>query len=332
MIEFTRGTVVESLHHGALAVCDAQGRLIAHYGDPQAVTYLRSSAKPFQALSLLESGAAARYGYTTREIALACASHQGADLHADAVVILQNKIGVAESDLLCGQHPVAGGHQPRPNRHNCSGKHTGMLAQAAHLDLPFADYVNPQHPLQQTILKNFAEMCDLETTEVVVGVDGCSAPNFAVPLAAAATAFARLADPTGLPAPRATALKTIFAAMNAYPEMVAGPGELDTEIMRLKPGLLISKGGAEGYHAFALAPGALGPASPALGLAMKAADGNSRATNALALETLRQLGALTESDLAALADFGFGARRPVKNWRGIEAGEMRPCFELVRSQ
>jgi L-asparaginase II len=329
-VELTRGGIVESLHHGAIAVADAQGNLVASYGDPQAVTFLRSSAKPFQALPLVECGATEKFGFTRREIALACASHKGLDLHADAIAVLQSKIGVSESDLLCGQHPVEGGHQPRPNRHNCSGKHTGMLAHAKQGGLPLADYVNPAHGIQHAILQAFAEMCGLDATQVVVGIDGCSAPNFAVPLLAAATGFARLADPAGLPPARASALKTIFAAMNAYPEMVSGPGGFDTELMRLKPGLLVSKGGAEGYHGLALAPGACGPNSPALGLALKAADGNGRATDVMALETLRQLGALSAGDLAALAGFGFGAIVPIKNWRGLLVGEMRACFELRR--
>ena len=328
VVELTRGGLVESLHHGALAVADAQGRLVASYGDARAVTFLRSSAKPFQALPLVESGAVERFGFTPREIALACASHKGLDMHAETVAAMQAKVGVSESDLLCGEHPVEG-HAPRPNRHNCSGKHTGMLALAALRGLPFADYINPEHGVQQTILQAFAEMCGMGAQAIGVGIDGCSAPNFAVPLLNAATGFARLADPSGLAGPRASALKTIFAAMTAHPEMVHGPGGFDTELMRLRPGFIVSKGGAEGYHGLALAPGALGPASPALGIAMKTADGNSRATGVMALETLRQLGFLAEADLTTLAGFGFGVRVPQKNWRGLPVGEMRPCFQVI---
>jgi L-asparaginase II len=339
LVELTRGAIGESRHLGSLAVADAQGRLVAAYGDPQAVVYLRSSAKPFQALPLLESGAAAAFGYTPREIAFSCASHQGLDLHAEAAAALQQKIGVSESDLLCGTHPLddeataqrlaRAGLGPTPNRHNCSGKHTGMLAAAKHLGLPLADYVNPQHPLQQRILRGFAEMCGMRPDEVVVGVDGCSAPNFAVPLRNAALAFARLAQPEAGPAEHAAALRTIFASMTAHPEMVHGPGGFDTELMRARRGVILAKGGAEGYHAIALAPGALGPASPALGVALKVADGSGRASGPAALEVLRQLGALAGPELAALA--AFGPRFPLKNWAGREVGELRTCFELVRS-
>jgi L-asparaginase II len=328
VLELTRGGIVESLHHGAIAVADAQGRLVASYGDPRAVTFLRSSAKPFQALPLVEAGGAERFGLTPREIALTCASHLGLDLHVDALRAMQAKIGVSESDLLCGMHPFEG-FEPTPNRHNCSGKHTGMLAQAKHRRLPIADYVNPQHGIQQTILTAFAEMCALDVNAVVVGVDGCSAPNFAVPLVSAATAFARLADPDRLPAARAAALKTIFSAMTSHSEMVRGPGGFDTELMRLHPGVIVAKGGAEGYQGIGIAAGARGPGSPALGIALKIADGASRATHPTALEALRQLGVLGEPELAALIPFGFSPRETLKNWRGLVVGEARTCFQLV---
>jgi len=329
LYELTRGGLVESVHYGAIAVADIQGRLVAAYGDPRSVTYLRSTAKPFQAIPLVESGAAAAYGFTPREIALVCASHLGQDFHFDGVTAMQTKVGVTEGDLLCGQHPVEG-HEPRPKRHNCSGKHTGMLAYAKHHGLSLADYVEPQHVLQQNILTAFAEMCDLKPTEVTVGIDGCSAPNFAVPLFNAAIALARLADPSELAPHRATALKTIFSAMNTHPEMVRGEKGFDTELMRLLPGKVVAKGGAEAYHGLSLAPGALGSGSPALGVALKVADGGFRASEPAALEVLRQLGAVGDAEVQAMTSFGYGSPRPLKNWRGLAVGEARPCFTLQR--
>ncbi len=337
--ELTRGGIVESIHHGAIAVADAQGRLTASYGDPHLVTFLRSSAKPFQALPLVESGAAEKFGLTQREVAITCASHKGLDMHAETVMAMQAKIGASESDLLCGAHPLddeatmkrlhRAGLEPTSNRHNCSGKHTGMLVQAHARGLPLADYINPQHEIQQTILAGFAALCDLKPDEVVVGVDGCSAPNFAVPLVHAATAFARLADPSGQPPARAAALRTLFNAMTTHPDMISGPRGFDTELMRLRPRFILSKGGAEGYLALALAPGALGKDSPALGIAMKCVDGASRAVTAAGLEVLRQLGALDDAALATLAGFGYGPRRPLANWRGLTVGEARTCFTLT---
>ena len=272
LVEYTRGGIVESFHAGAIAVVDAQGRLVASYGDPTAVVFLRSSAKPFQTLPLIESGAAEAFALPPREIALTCASHLGLDMHAETAASIQARIGASEHDLLCGTHEVLdretarrlllAGQAPGPNRHNCSGKHSGMLVQARHRDLPLADYINPRHPVQQTILATFAEMVGLSPSQVVVGVDGCSAPNFAVPLLNAALAFARLADPSSLPPRRANALRTVFYAMTAYPEMVRGPGGLDTEVMRRRPGLLASKGGAEATRAWASCPARCGPIRP----------------------------------------------------------------------
>jgi L-asparaginase II len=338
VIIFTRGRIVESFHNGAIAVVDTEGHLVASYGDPHAVTYLRSSAKPFQTLPLVESGAAEQFGLTPRELAITCASHLGLDMHVETVSSLQQKIGVSESDLLCGTHPLSdpataarlirAGQAPPPLRHNCSGKHTGMLAQARFRGEPIADYVNPLHPVQQAILQTFAEMCDMEPQEVVIGIDGCSVPTFAVPLANAALAFARLADPSRLPAARAAALRTIFAAMTTNPEMVRGPGEFDTEIMRLCPGKLVSKCGAEAFVGMGLAPGARGAGAPALGVAAKIGDGSARADMLVGTEVLRQLGALDKEQISKLTELGLGPARVLRNCRGLEVGEARPCFEL----
>jgi L-asparaginase II len=171
-------------------------------------------------------------------------------------------------------------------------------------------------------------MVGLSPSQVVVGVDGCSAPNFAVPLLNAALAFARLADPSGLPPRRANALLTVFYAMTAYPEMVRGSGGLDTEVMRRRPGLLASKGGAEGYQGLGIVPGALRPNSPALGVAIKIADGAARAVPIVALEVLRQLGLLGEADFDALAEFDLSPRETLRNFRGLVVGEARPAFNL----
>lgn len=341
LLELTRGEWVESRHFGALAVADAEGRLLASVGDPHAVVFLRSSAKPFQALSLIESGAGDAYGFTPREISVACASHMGAAIHLEAVRGMQAKAGLTENDLGCGAHwpDDADEHarlihahaQPTPLYNNCSGKHTGMLAQAKHRGWPLENYLAFEHPLQQTILRDFAELCEVAPEDVPLGVDGCSAPNFAVPLVNAATAFARLANPVGLPSARERALRAIFHAMNTEPEMVQGPGGFDTELMRAMPGALIIKRGAEGYTGVAIAPGVVGAGSPALGLVFKVMDGSARATPLIALEALRQLGALPERVWAHLAPFGFSLPQRQTNWQGLEVGTAQTVFTLQRA-
>ncbi len=339
LVELTRGPLVESIHFGAVAVADAQGRLVAHYGDPQAWANLRSSAKPFQALSMVEGGAADAFGLAEREIAIACASHSGTEDHMAVLSGMQTKIGVSETDLLCGTHypmhePTARamrerGETPTSNRHNCSGKHTGMLANAKMRHFSIADYLNPEHPVQKVILQTFAEMVSLLPERIPVGIDGCSAPTFATPLTNAAQAYALLADPSGLPEKRAAALRRIANAMTAHPDMVAGPGRWDTIIMQVTGGRVISKGGAEGYQGMALRPGALGPASPALGIALKVSDGDQggRAVGTAALSVLVQLGALNAEEIVQLAAFD---RRPLYNWRKLEIGEVRAAFSLER--
>ncbi len=337
LVELTRGPLVESIHFGALAVVDTAGRLVASVGSPDLVANLRSSAKPFQALSLVESGGADAYQLSQREIAIACASHSGTDEHVAVLRGMQAKIGVSENDLLCGVHypiyePAAEalrerGEAPTANRHNCSGKHTGMLANACFRGLSIEDYLNPEHPLQKIILQTFAEMVGLPAEEVPIGIDGCSAPTFAAPLRQAAHAYALLADPSSLPQPRRAALERIYAAMTSQPVLVAGPERYDTLLMRAAGGKIVSKGGAEAYQGMGIAPGALGPGSPALGIAIKVSDGDraERAITTAALAVLVQLGALSAEQRGELAQFD---RRPIFNWRGLEVGETRPAFQL----
>jgi L-asparaginase II len=353
IFQLTRGETVESIHFGAVAVVDATGKLYAWHCDPKTTTFLRSSAKPFQALPLFENGGVEAYHLTPREVALICASHSGTDEHVEVVRSIQAKTGVGESDLMCGVHApyhkgtadalAARGEMPTSNRHNCSGKHTGMLAYARLRgydvtgELP---YIDPAHPVQQDILRTFAEMCALPVEEVHLGVDGCSAPNFAVPLYNSALAFARLCDPSGLLERRAQACRQITAAMMAHPEMVGGPDNFDTLLMQALAGRLVCKGGAEGYQAFGLMPGALGPGSPALGVSFKVSDGDLKGHNrpvddprgrvrpAVSLEILRQLGAISADELLKLSD--FGPTFIVDNWRHVIVGQASPCFELQR--
>jgi L-asparaginase II len=241
----------------------------------------------------------------------------------------------------------ARGEANSPNRNNCSGKHTGMLAcillrklsgEALPEGVPYTD---PAHPHQKEILQTFAEMCGLAMDQVAVGVDGCSVPTFGVPLRAAALAYARLCDPGQLPARRAEACRAITSSMSAHPFMVGGPESFDTALMETAGGRIVSKGGAEGYQALGLMPGALGPGSPALGITFKVSDGDlgrhtspergfkGTARPAVALEVLRQLSALTVSDLEALASFGPTFK--VHNHRGIETGLGKPCFHLQKT-
>ncbi len=337
LVEVTRGPVVESVHLGALAVVDTTGKLIASVGDPNLVTYLRSSSKPLQILPLLELGGVEAFQLSDKEIALMCASHSGTDEHAETVAALQAKIGVSESDLLCGVHAPTHeasaeamrqrGEPFTANRHNCSGKHTGFLAQTVLRGESKEDYINPKHPIQKTIIQTFADMIGYPRDQIAIGVDGCSAPVFAVPLIHAARGFARLCAPAGLAPERRRACQAVTRAMSAHPFMVAGPDRFDTIAMQLGRGRFITKGGAEGYQAIGILPGALGPGSPALGITYKIADGDltGRARPLVGVELLRQLGLLTAEEIAG--PLAHLAARPVTNWREFKVGEMRPVFQ-----
>lgn len=338
LVEVTRGPIVESIHCGAIAVVDALGRVVASVGDPEIVTYPRSTTKPLQALPFVELGGPQHFGLSERELSVMCASHTGTDDHFRVVSGIQAKIGVTEADLLCGVHdpgdkPTAAAMRERgeastPIRHNCSGKHTGMLAQAILRGLSKEEYIDPQHPVQQLILQTFAEMTDMPLEQIGIGIDGCSAPVFALPLRNLAMAFARLGDPAGLAPARAAACRQITHAMMTHPDMVAGPGRFDTIAMQLLGGRLFAKGGAEGYQGIGLMPGALGPGSPALGISFKIADGDlsDRARTVVSVEILRQLGLVSQAQIEE--HFAAMAARPNTNWRKFVVGEIRPAFEL----
>ena len=206
-----------------------------------------------------------------------------------------------------------------------------MLAFARQQGWSTADYLDFTHPVQQQILRAFAAMTGLPETDIALGIDGCSAPNFAVPLFNAALAYARLIDPAGLSPLRAAACEAITSAICTHPEMVGGPGRFDTTLMAITGGRILAKGGAEGYQSLGLRPGALGPGKPGVGIAVKISDGDEpgRARPAVVLEILRQLGVLSEAELEALA--AYGPSRPVQNWRKLAVGIARPSFQLIYS-
>ena len=338
LYELTRGEIVESVHYGSIAVSDNQGRLLAWYGDPNTVTFLRSSAKPFQALPFIEADGPDKFGLSGEEIALICASHSGTYEHVERLHSIQAKTGVNESQLCCGVHPpfdektafnLRKLSEPlTPNRHNCSGKHTGMLAFAILQNWSTMDYVDPGHPIQQKILQSFSDMSGVEIDAIRTGTDGCSAPNFAVPLINSALAYARLCDPQNFSESRAKACKTITGAMTANAYMVGGPNRFDTRLMEAAPGRIVSKAGAEGYQAMGILPGALGKDSPALGIAIKISDGDlhRRARPAVALEVLYQLNALSNDEKAELSSIGPSIT--IKNFRDLKIGTARPAFKL----
>jgi L-asparaginase II len=336
LVEVRRGPIVESRHRGHLAVVAGDGKTIAELGSPDTVTYLRSSGKPFQTLPLVASGAADRFGFATQEIAIACGSHSGEPIHVETVRSMLQKIGLDASALKCGVHVpfniavarelAERGEQPSVLQNNCSGKHAGMLALALHLDAPTETYDQSNNPVQQEIVRTVSEFAGDPLDEIAIGTDGCGVPVFGVSVRSMALMYARLVNPPDtLPATIREACRRVVTAMIEYPEMVGGTVDrLDTELIRIGAGTLISKVGAEGVYTVGVLPCEAWPAG--LGLALKIEDGdNQRARPPAVIEALRQMGVLDDEALAALAPH---ARSVIKNHRGDHVGEVRACFTL----
>ncbi|MGH7644027.1 MAG: asparaginase [Gemmatimonadales bacterium] len=316
IVELRRGSIVESRHVVHVAVVERGGTLVARAGNPDLVTFTRSTAKPFQALPLVADGVVERFDITTPELALCCASHSSEPAQVDLARALLCKIGCSENDLLCGPHPplserVARDYAARGVRlaavhSNCSGKHAGMLALARHHGWPTVGYVRPEHPVQRRCLAEVARWTGVSPGDVGTAVDGCGVVCFAVPLRNLAMAYAKLGDGGG----------RVIDAMLAHPELVAGDGRPCTDLMRAHPGRVVAKVGAEGVYAALML-------SEGLGVALKVEDGHDGAAALTVAAVLAELGLPSPPSLAA---------RPVLNSRGETVGELRVNGGLVRQK
>ena len=314
-IEITRGDVTESSHAVHAVVMNGLGETIAVYGNARRLTYPRSSLKPLQSLALVESGAAAAFELSDAEIALACASHSGEDIHTSAVATWLQRLETDENELECGAHaPYANSCAPASVLcNNCSGKHTGMLTLSRFLKSPTRGYIDGGHPVQEKILSTISDMCGHDLTPADCGIDGCSAPNPAMPLIDLARGFARFMNPSSFTMARGGACRHIYSAMTAHPELVGGTGRIDTILMRAAKGDILSKVGGEAVHIAVI------PAKDAV-IALKVEDGASRASQA-ALYALLEKHKLASNDV-------LDAIRPtclpvLKNWRGLKTGVIR---------
>src|SRR3984893_1087836 len=257
-----RGNHLESFHTGSIAVVASLGRLLAFAGDPAFVTCLRSAAKPFQALPLLEYGGDEEYDLTGEEIAITCASHGGEAIHIATAAALLRKGDFDEEDLLCGAHAPydekaaadlrASGEVPSPLHNNCSGKHAGMLLATQVMDAPSANYIDPQHPLQELIRTTVADFAGLDAGEIPIAIDGCGVPAFFLSLYRSAFAYARLMASS--PERYADSAEVVVEAMTSFPHFVAGAWSMTTPLMGAFGGDLLAKEGAEGFYAVGLTP------------------------------------------------------------------------------
>lgn len=329
LVEVTRGDRVESVHRGSIAIVDVRGKRRISIGDIERPIFPRSAIKSMQALALVESGAADRYDFGDAELALACASHNGEPRHVATALRMLTAAGRGEADLACGGHPpmdktaadalVRAGKTVGRIHDNCSGKHSGFICLACGMGVGSKGYERPDHPAQVEVRAAIEDVTGAKLGPDVTGIDGCSAPAYAIPLEKLAYGFARMVTGDGLAPKRAAAARRLIDACTAEPFMVAGTGRFDTEALTLFGGRLFEKGGAEGVFCGAFPE--LG-----LGVAIKCDDGAQRAAEAVMATVMDALLRFTEAERAA---FAHRLSPPVMTRAGVKVGELRPVDGLM---
>ncbi len=330
LIELSRGGTPECLHFGAVAVVNRRGQLVAQAGDPHWLTFSRSTLKALQALPFMQAHGPGQFGFSQAQVALLCASHNGEEQHVVQVQDMLDKTGLSYKALRCGCHvpglftlldtapPADLVFDERHN--NCSGKHAGFLAYCVQHGLGLDDYLSPTHPLQQAILRDVAQVVGMDASALKSGIDGCSAPNYAMPLSRLAYAYARLAS-GAQDSEFAESFAALGEAMTSHPEMVSGTGRNDLAFMRAGRGDWVTKIGADGVQV-------VGSKSRGEAFAIKIIDANKPALFAASVEVLEQLGWLDDAQRLALQPWRAQA---LVNARGLQVGQRLPVFKLQRA-
>ena len=329
LVEVTRGQIVESRHRGIAVVVDGDGSVVMGLGDIETPVFPRSAVKSMQALPLVESGAADRYGFGNRELALACSSHSGEPEHMRLAGDMVARAGLGEADFECGCHwsfeqkvlidQAKAGDKPNQLGNNCSGKHAGFLCLSCHSGVDHHGYVNYDHFVQQTVRDVMSELTGAPLGHDNCGTDGCSIPTYASPLLGIARGFARMATGQGLGPERARAAQRLMQACMAEPFYVAGTRRACTELMQLAPGRIFAKTGAEGVFCATLP-------EKGYGIALKCEDGATRGAEAMIGGVLARLFSDDAELSARLSDW---AEKRMTNWNGIEVGRIRPAGDLA---
>ena len=330
LVEVIRGSLLESEHRGRVAVIDADGNAVLRLGDVARPVFPRSAVKPLQALPLVETGAADRFGFGADELAVASASHAGEPAHVALVEHMLARAGLDAAALVCGAHPpihapsaqalARSGREPSALHNNCSGKHAGFLCVACAMEANPAGYADPAHPVQRAVKAAIEGIAGVALEDRSRAIDGCSVPTWALPLEKLAHGFARFGTGRGLDPHRAEAAARIRAACAANPYLVAGTGRFCTRVMAHFGGRVLVKGGAEGVLC-----GALPEAG--LGIAVKCDDGAARATEVVMAALISRLLALDDADRGALAPL---VQPGLRNWNGVEVGVLRPSDLLAQ--
>ncbi len=328
LVDVVRGALVESRHRGAVAVVDADGKTVLTFGDVDAPVYPRSAVKAIQALVMMESGAADRFGLTGEQLALACASHGGEPAHVDGVAAMLVRAGLDATALRCGAHwPI---HQPSAQalarsggaasalHNNCSGKHAGFLCAACAMGVDHRDYIEPTHPVQRAVAAALEDLSGVGLGEDRRATDGCSVPTWALPLSALARTFAHFGTGHALAPARADAARRLRRACAQHPWYAAGTGRFCSEVMQHFGERVFVKTGAEGVSCGALP-------EQGIGFAVKCDDGGSRAAEVAVACLVGRLLPLRTGDRAVIDGF---VRPTLRNWNGISVGSLRPTSVL----
>jgi len=329
LIKETRDPIDENIHRGDIVVVNGEGEKIAYLGDPDKLAYMRSAAKPFQAFAVLECGAVDYFGLTEKEFAVICGSHYAEDFHVLAVLSILYKIGLDERYLQCGpsysisskvtMDYVKKGVEKKSVFHSCSGKQAGMLAIAAKEGYDAGTYLDITNPVQQKILDVIAYFTEMDREKIIIGIDGCGAPVHGMPLINMAKAYMKLANPDRVEEKYVGFIRKIAMIMTGYPEMIAGTGAFDTELMKVTKGRLVAKMGSDGIYC-------VGAMRKDMGIAIKIEDGNIKVLPLVVLETLKQLELISNEELEELKHF---YTIDIKNNQGAKIGEIKPEFKLI---
>lgn len=329
LVEVLRNGIVESRHFGAAVVCDFEGNVIESWGNIETLIFPRSALKPMLAIHLIESGASDHYSLSDAELSLACSSHQGELIHQNLVESWLGRLGLTESHLACGpvlpedteraHQLLASGQQGCRIYHNCSGKHTGFLTTALHLNLALDNYHLLDHPLQQLSIDILSDLAGTDLRHYPMGIDGCGLPAPTMPLIQLGRSMARFAKPVGLSDSRAQAIYRLHKAITNEPLYIAGHGTVVSELNEVTKGAVLAKTGAEGILTAAL------PAR-GLGIALKIADGSARARSVALLAILDHLNALSDEEKQKLVSH---ITPKIINSRGLAVGEIRPAASWI---
>ncbi|WHH60055.1 asparaginase [Petroclostridium sp. X23] len=328
LIAVTRTNQIESIHNGFICVTDPGKNIIYSIGDSNTKVYLRSSAKPIQAVAFVNSGVMDKFNISLEELAIICSSHSGEDFHRGAVRSILSKIGLSEENLSCGvanpynqdaiNELIRKGERPSQLYNCCSGKHAGMLALCRYYSYPVEGYTEPEHPVQQLILKTIADLLECETEDITLGIDGCGIPTFMIKLCQAAYLYSLLAAGSNGTGKYNESFELIKKAMTTYPRMINGNKEFCTDLITHSGGKVIGKVGAEGIYCVAVT-------EKQLGICIKISDGNERGVYPVTTHILRQLGIL---DDRAMKELKIWASPPIKNHKGKIVGYTVPIFDI----